>query len=183
MDLVLSTLHTGSLPSSLNHTFITLIAKNKTPEQITDYPPISLCNVLYKLVAKLLANKLKTLLPKIISPTQSPYVPGCLITNNILVAYELMHYLKKIRKRGSGFISLKLDISKSYDHVEWSFLEEIMHRMGFTNSWINRIMMCVKSVSFLVLSNGEPKVSSNCIGESANATRSHHTSSSYVQRG
>lgn len=67
-----------------------------------------------------------------------------------------MHYIRKRREK-DGFMSLKLDISKAYDRVDWSFLEEIIHQMGFIDTWINRIMICVKHISFLVLINSELK--------------------------
>ncbi|XP_075644932.1 uncharacterized protein LOC142615901 [Castanea sativa] len=90
------------------------------------------------------------ILPNLISPTQSAFVPGCLITNNVLVAYETlysMHCRKKGRKRA---LALKLDISKAYDHVEWAFLEKMMNKLGFLEAWIERVMSCVSTSSFLV---------------------------------
>jgi hypothetical protein len=75
----------------INHMYITLIPKVKTPTFITEYHPINLCNVLYKLIAKVLANRLKKVLPTIISPSQCPFIPGRLITYNILVAFEALH--------------------------------------------------------------------------------------------
>ncbi|KAJ0095078.1 hypothetical protein Patl1_15890 [Pistacia atlantica] len=91
--VVLHALNSGSFPSTLNHTFITLIPKKKTPIRVADYRPISLCNVVYKLVAKVLANRLKMVLNDIIGETQSAFVPGHLITDNVLIAYEIMHFL------------------------------------------------------------------------------------------
>lgn len=144
-------------PASLNHTFITLILMKKMVEMVTDFRPISLCNILYKIIIKVFANRLKIIFPHVISPTQSVFVIRHLISDNVLVAYELIHFLRKKRIGKDGFIYLKLDISKAYNRVKWSFLDKIMCRMGFGGAWITKIMMCVKSVYFSFLINGEPK--------------------------
>jgi hypothetical protein len=88
---VLEILNSGMMPPSLNLTYIALIPKVKNPLSVTNFRPISLCNVLYKLISKVLANSLKKILPYIISPTQSAFIPSRLIMDNILVAYETLH--------------------------------------------------------------------------------------------
>ena len=79
----------------------------------------------------MLANRLKQILPDIISPTQSAFVPGHLITNNVLVAYETLHTMHGRKKGKKGSLALKLDISNAYDQVEWNFLCGIMEKLGF----------------------------------------------------
>jgi ribonuclease HI len=153
---VLSCLNSGKVLSSINHTYITLIPKVKNPEKVTEFRPISLCNVIYKLVSKVIANRLKLILPKIISESQSAFVPGRLITDNILVAFETLHHMNSTRIGRDGAMALKLDMSKAYDRVEWVFLEKIMGKMGFHNKFIGLIMSCIKSVSYSILINGEP---------------------------
>ena len=116
--VVLSCLNLDSIPASVNHTHITLIPKLKNLERVSDFRPISLCNILYKLISKVLANRLKNLLPHVVSESQSAFQSDKAISDNILVAFETLHHMK-IKKRGKeGFMAMKLDMSKAYDKVE-----------------------------------------------------------------
>ena len=83
---------------AINYTHIVLIPKVKKQENMVDFRLISLCSVIYKIISKVLANRLKLILPQLISPTESAFVPGRLITNNMLVAYETLHAMH-IRKK------------------------------------------------------------------------------------
>lgn len=154
---LLSTLNTGQMPQALNHTFITLISKKNHLATIADYRPISLCNILYKLISKVLDNRLKVLLHCLISKSHSAFVPKRQIIDNILVAYEVIHFLKRKSKGNQGFFSLKLDMSKAHDWVEWDYLKGILVVLGFSINFFNLIMQCVKMAFFLVLVNGVRK--------------------------
>ena len=117
-NAILDFLNSGNMVPRFNYTHIVLIPKIKSPQKILDFRPISLCNVIYKIISIVFANRLKQILPQLISPTQSAFVTGHLITNNVLVAYETlqaMHCRKKGKKKA---LALKLDISKVYDRVE-----------------------------------------------------------------
>ena len=154
---VLQILNSSSLPCVLNETYICLIPKVQCPQKVTEFRPISLCNVIYKIVSKVLANRLKRILPKVIGEAQSAFVPWRQISDNVVVAFETMHSIKMKKKGKKGLMAVKLDMSKAYDRVEWKYLEGVMKRMGFQEKWIQLSMMCVKTVSYSVLINGEPK--------------------------
>jgi len=111
--------------------------------------------VVYKVVSKILSGRLRCILDEIITPTQSAFVPGRLIIDNILIAYELTHFLLNKREGDLGYAAIKLDMSKAYDRVEWSFLEAMMSRMGFAAGWIKLIMECVTSISYCIKVNGD----------------------------
>ena len=153
---VLDFLNFGYMVPEINYTHIVLIPKVKSPEKMADFRPISLCNFIYKIISKVLANRLKQILPQLISPLQSAFVPGRLITDNVLVAYETLHTMHCRKKGKTGSLALKLDINKAYDRVEWAFLRGIMLKMGFPTIWIDRVMTCVSSSSFSILINGKP---------------------------
>lgn len=156
-EAVLSSLNLGSLLKSINHTFISLIPKVKNPKRVTEFRPISLCNVIYKIISKVIANRLKPMLNFIISETQSAFIADRLITDNVIIAFELLHHMKSGCPGKKGFIALKLDMSKAYDRVEWVFLKNILLRLGFQHSWVDLIMECVSTVSYSILVNGEPE--------------------------
>lgn len=118
---------------------ITLVPKVKKAERIKDFGPISLCNVIYKIVAKAITNRIRIVMDKIIDQNQSAFVPERLITNNILIGFECMHWLRNSKSK-QGYVALKLDMSKAYDRVEWKFVEEIMRKLGFSMKWTELVM-------------------------------------------
>ncbi|CAM8948837.1 unnamed protein product [Rhodiola kirilowii] len=137
----------------LNKTLITLIPKCKDPVGVANFRPISLCNVIIKIVTKCLANRLKQVLHKVIAETQSAFVPGRLITDNILMAHEIFHYMKTRTGMSNIFGALKLDMSKAYDRVDWVFLEQMQLRLGFPHSWVQKVMKCVTTVTYYIRVN------------------------------
>ena len=147
----------GEMDPRLNETNICLIPKTERPQSMSEFRPISLCNVSYKIISKVLSSQLKKVLPDLITETQSAFVARRLITDNILVAQEMFHALRMNPSCQSKYVAIKTDMSKAYDRVEWSFLETLMEKMGFDNRWIHWIMTCISSVSYQVLINGEAK--------------------------
>ncbi|XP_058726136.1 uncharacterized protein LOC131597455 [Vicia villosa] len=120
-----------------------------------DLRPISLCNVVYKLVAKMLANRLKLVLYKCVSEEQLAFVEGRSIIDNALGSTEIIHALKRKTSGNTAHLALKIDISKAYDRVDWGFLRAILLRLGFDERWIHWLMMCVTSVHYSVLVNSD----------------------------
>ncbi|KAA3481168.1 reverse transcriptase [Gossypium australe] len=138
----------------INRTRIVLIPKVDKPKTMSQFRPISLCNVLYKIIAKVLVNRMSSILGDCINEAQGAFISGRFISDNVLIAYEILHSLKMKKRGKKGNFALKLDMSKAYDRVEWDFLARMMNSMGFHNDWIVLIMRCVCSVSYSVSLNG-----------------------------
>ena len=96
------------------------------------------------------------MLPTVIVETQSAFVPGRLISDNVLIAFETLHHIHNQRTGKHGSMALKLDMSKAYDRVEWEFLRQVMIKMGFHSQWVSLIMECITTVFYSLLINGEP---------------------------
>lgn len=107
--------------------------------------------MLVKILTKVLANRMKRVMEKIVSENQSAFIPGRLITDNIMVSYEMMHYLKQEQRGKEGYMTLKIDMSKAYDRIEWDYLREILCKMGFHDWWVHLILQCVNSVSYRIV--------------------------------
>lgn len=150
---VLRFLNGGDMPEAINRTILVRIPKVANPQELSQFRPISLCNVVYKICSKAMAIRLRSVLDDIISMEQCAFVLGRLITDNVLIAYECIHYLRN-KKGKTGACAIKLDMAKTYDRVEWRYLHDILLVMGFPVSWCNLVMKCVTSVSFSVRING-----------------------------
>ena len=155
-NAVLDCINSKKFLQSINFSHITLIPKRKNPELMSQFQPISLCYVIFKLVSKVLAKRLKKILGKIIPKSQSAFVEGRVITDNILISFETLHYMKSKRQGNTVHMALKLDMSKAYDRVEWDYLQALMLKMGFHPKWVDLIMARISSVSYSVLVNGIP---------------------------
>ncbi|GAA0161736.1 hypothetical protein LIER_17983 [Lithospermum erythrorhizon] len=123
---------------------------------MSEIRPISLCNIVAKIVSKVLTNRLWPVLMKINSETQSAFLTGRIISDNILIAHEVLHHMKHSKLVNNNSMALKLDMSKAYDRVELPFLEAIMIRLGFCRVFVDWIMCLVSTVSYSFLVNGAP---------------------------
>ncbi|GJW02004.1 putative RNA-directed DNA polymerase, partial [Tanacetum coccineum] len=142
----------GRILKEINNTTISLIPKMSTPQKVTDYRPISCCNVIYKCTSKIISNRMKGGLAGIVDQNQSAFLSGRCISDNILLTQELMkgYHLN----RGAARCAFKVDIQKAYDTVDWSFLRKALQCFGFHEKMVDWIMTCVSSPSFSVNVNG-----------------------------
>ncbi|RVW45556.1 Transposon TX1 uncharacterized 149 kDa protein [Vitis vinifera] len=143
----------GRFVKSLNATFLVLVPKRGGTEDLKDFRPISLVGSLYKLLAKVLANRIKKVLGEVISESQNAFVEGRQILDAMLIANEAVD---SRLKDNVGGVLCKLDIEKAYDRVSWSFLLVVLKEMGFGERWIKWIDWCISTVKFSVLVNGSP---------------------------
>jgi len=128
--LVKDCLLSASLHENINETLIALVPKVERSVSMTQLRPISLCNILYKVVSKILVARLRPCMASLVSPNQVSFVPRKQIVDNIVVAQEMLHKFK-ISKGRNGFIAWKIDLSKAYDRLSWDLLEKCFGRLEF----------------------------------------------------
>jgi len=143
----------GKLTKGINSTFIALILKVQIPQRLSDFRPISLVGSLYKILAKILANRLRTVIGSVISDSQSAFVKGRQILDGILVANEVVDEARKCKKE---LILFKVDFEKAYDSIDWNYLFEVMSKMGFPSLWCKWIKECIGTATTSILVNGSP---------------------------
>ncbi|GKA23866.1 RNA-directed DNA polymerase, eukaryota, reverse transcriptase zinc-binding domain protein [Tanacetum coccineum] len=143
----------GKLLKEVNSTVISLMPKIPTPRVVSYYRPIACCNVVYKIISKVIVNRIKSCLGDLVDQNQSAFIPNRNISDNILLSQELIrgyHLNRALAK-----CAFKVDICKAYDSVEWKFLESCLRNFRFHRTMIRWIVECVSSTSFSINVNGD----------------------------
>jgi hypothetical protein len=143
----------GRLSKGINNTFIALIPKIDNPQRLNDFRPIALVGCLYKILAKVLANRLRNVMSTVISETQSAFVKDRQILDGILIANEVVDEAVKMKK---DLLLFKVDFEKAYDSVDWGYLDSVMGRMSFPTLWRKWMKECVCTATASILVNGCP---------------------------
>ncbi|WVZ83225.1 hypothetical protein U9M48_030394 [Paspalum notatum var. saurae] len=146
---------TGTLPAGINSTHIALIPKCNNTHAPQNFRPISLCNVIYKIISKSLAERIKIHLPNYIHSSQSAFIPGRHITSNIIITQEITNLFILKTWNQKAFL-LQLDLGKAFHRIEWNFIVKALKNRGFANHFINLITSFISSPSFSILINGQP---------------------------
>ncbi|XP_048596370.1 uncharacterized protein LOC106358899 [Brassica napus] len=132
----------GTMRDSTNQTYVRLIPKITGAKLVSDYRPIALCNVMYKIISMILSLRLKPVLQSLIGETQSAFIKGRAISDNVLITHELLHNLKTSEAKVNCSMAVKTDMSKAYDRLE---------QLGYNETWVDWIMSCISTVSYSFL--------------------------------
>lgn len=142
----------GRILQQWNATTLVLIPKFSNASRTTDFRPISCLNTMYKVIAKLLSSRLQKLLSHVISSSQSAFLPGCLLSENVLLATEIVHGYNRRNIEPRGL--LKVDLRKAFDSVRWDFIISALRAMAIPEKFINWIFQCISTPTFTLSVNG-----------------------------
>lgn len=142
------------LIGGINDIFLSLIPKMDHVEKMTEVRPISLCNVSYKVITKILAHRMRPMMETLVSLCQCSFFPNCQSRNSIVIAQEVFHRMRS-RKGFKGWMAIKIDLEKAYDRLSWKFVKDILLDIGCSYNFINIIWYCISSSTMKVLWNGE----------------------------
>ncbi|KAJ0627618.1 putative RNA-directed DNA polymerase [Helianthus annuus] len=130
----------GVISEGCNSSFVALIPRTNDPQVLSNFQPISLVGLIYKIITKVLANRLKIVINDVISPTQSAFVGGRSILDSPLIVSETVAWAKKSKTK---LLIFKVDFEKAYDSINWKFLFQIMESMAFPEKWILWVKGCL----------------------------------------
>ena len=153
LEIVQESISKRGVQKSFNATFLTLIPKEVGADNLEKFIPIVLCNVIYKIISKVITNRLKPLLPNLISPEQSQFVEGRHILDGFILVHEAIHSLKSTWRLG---MMIKIDIAKAYDKLSWQYMDKMLEAFGFGPEWVEWVMSLVSTSFFNILLNGSP---------------------------
>ena len=142
----------GRLLKQVNHSVIALIPKSAHASYPSDFRPISCCNVIYKIISKILSARLAQALVTLIGPSQNAFLGGRYMSDNIHLLQELLRLYG--RKRVSPRCMIKVDFKKAFDSVQWIFIRRLMLLFGFPDRFVHWVMTCVESTSYSLSING-----------------------------
>ena len=148
--MIISVLRGNTLLEGLNETFLALNSKVKNPQLTSQFRPIGLCNVAYKVITKVIVQRLKRVLPNLISLTQVSFVPKRHIDDNVIIIQELLHTMRK-KTGNTGWMAIKLDLEKAYDRLDRNFIQDTLQEMRLPQPLVEVIMGCITTCSIRVL--------------------------------
>ena len=138
----------------ISQTFISLIPKVDNLEYVKQFRPISPCNVAYKVVTKIIANRIKRIMSTVIALTQCGFIHGRTRSNNAIIAQEIIHYMRTY-KGTNGLMAIKIDLKKAYDRQSWHFVVVSLRDLGLKEDFVNLVWNCVSTASINIFWNGE----------------------------
>lgn len=141
----------GHVHPLLNSTYIALITKKPISHSFSDFPPISLCNLIYKIFSKTIANHFRLTLYSFITPQQLNFLKNRQIHDIIAIAQECLHY---IHSKNLNAAIMQVDLKKAFDSLDWGYLGPVLHKVGIQSSATKLIMACVTNVQYAVIING-----------------------------
>ncbi|GJZ00626.1 cysteine-rich receptor-like protein kinase [Tanacetum coccineum] len=153
MQLMVEFHSNARFPKGFNSTFLVLIPKQNAPKDITNLRPISLINAPYKILSKVIANRLRSVMSRLVSENQSAFIIDRHLSDSVMLVNELWHFLKKSK---TSAMFLKLDFAKAYDSASHKFLLSTLNGMRFTNRFVSWISACIFDVHFSILINNSP---------------------------
>lgn len=143
----------GVMKPHIAHSNLVLIPKIDAPTKVNDFRPISVCNVVYKVISKILAKRMQPFMSTIISTAQTAFIPGREISENVLLLREIIHSFKKPTTEDQQFV-LKADLAKAFDRLSWDYLFQLLPEYGFPQKFCTWVEACVRSAKFTILFNG-----------------------------
>lgn len=143
-----------SKAAEINQTTVVLFPKTDFPESLKELRPISLCNVSLKIVTKLIAERLKGVIDKLVSQEQCSFIANRSSCDNIIIAQEAIHTMRQ-KGRRKGYVAVKVDMEKAYDRLDWNFIRDTLEQLKIAGHIIEVIMACISTTSMSVLWNGE----------------------------
>ncbi|XP_061342523.1 uncharacterized protein LOC133288720 [Gastrolobium bilobum] len=144
----------GESVKGINTSLICLIPKKDSPDTMKEFRPISLCNVVYKVVTKIITERLRGFMPRVVGPNQCSFIKGRQSADNIIIAQEVVHSMKE-KKGWKGWMMIKVDLEKAYDRLSWKFIKETLEDVGLHKSLSDLIVNCISSSTIKLLWNGD----------------------------